>query len=342
MEISGRMYGLKLYDITDYPLWKDVFRKKNSMQLSGTAYYIGTKNQNGTETGLKSVYTLPVLAGSHPYYKNTGYLKTGYVLRCSLKTIGSFYHKEDSIEIKPEFYFVNKDGGGRQKVAIYYSESISGQYRNLIRVGSERDRQNIRSLYLGAEGLSVNQQEIADTAYAKKCDMETIRKKEAEWKGYQDLLLPSTLQTFAGTKHMEGWGRKLSAKVSKRKVLRSKQNWYFEYYLPASYHITEYGFDLEAYAKQYPIDFREDFWKKEGFLIVQFHIYANKGDKKELCYINNNRKYCNMWETEGYLYNRVDENGITFRLEDGDFAVFYYGNKQAASAGEDYAAGGTH
>ncbi len=341
VEISGRLYGLKLYDITDYPLWRDVFRKKDSNELSGLSYYIGTRNQNGIETGLKSLYTLPILADSHPYYQNIGYLKTGYIIRCSLKTIGSFYHKEDVIEIEPEFYFVNKDGN-REKVALYYNESFLGKYQNLIRVGSERDKQNIRSLHLGKEGLSVNLQEIEDTAFLKKCDIDTMKNKEVIWHGYKDLLLPSTLQTFSGIYHMKGKKKALPINSSTCNILQAKQTWYFEYYLPASYYIAPYEFDLETYAKQVSIDFKESFWKKEGFLIVQFHIYANKNGKRELCYINKDKKYCNMWKMEGYQYHRMDENGNNFYLKDGDFLVFSYGNKQSSSVGEDYASFGTH
>lgn len=345
VQISGRMYGLKIYDITDYPLWKNVFRIENTEQLSGRAYYVGTRNQNGIDTGLKSLYTFPILEGSHPFYQKTGYLKTGYVIRCSLKTLGSFYHEEDCVEIEPQFYFVDENGEHRERVDIYYDESVSGRYQNLIRVGSERDRQNVRSLYLGARGLSVNRQEIEDTAFVRKMTGDTVMKQGVEWHGYQDLKISSALQTFAGIQHMMGRRKTVPSNIGKADLLRSKQNWYFEYYLPSSYHIVPYGYDVEAYAGQYPIDFKESFWKKEGFLIVNFHIYANRQQKRELSYINEDNEkngYCNMWKTEGYFYKQTDKNGITFHLKDGDFAVFYYGKHQSSSAGVDYGAGGTH
>jgi hypothetical protein len=344
VEVSGRIYGLKNYDITDYPLWKNVFREKNSTKLSGKAYYVGTKNQNGVDTGLDSLYTLPVLAGSHPEYENTGYLKTGYVLRCSLKTIGSFYYEEDGIEIVPEFYFVDQNGENRERVDIYYDESVSGKYQNLIQVGSERDQLNIRKLSLGEEGMSVDEQEIENTAFVKGLGKDELREKEALWYGYKENFLSSALQTFSGISHMEGRAKPVAG-MDEKKVMRSKQNWYFEYYLPSSYHIAPYGYDVDGYAKQYPVDFHENFWKTEGFLIVKLQIYADRNGTRSLSYVNENnaaKGYCNMWKTEGFCYERTDENGINFHLQDGDFAVFYYGKRQSASAGDDYATGGTH
>lgn len=345
VEVSGRIYGLKLYDITDYPLWKEVFRTENGEKLSGMAYYIGTKNQNGADMGLKSIYTLPVLAGSHPYYKNTGYLKTGYILRCSLKTIGSFYHKEDSIEIMPEFYFLDKNGENRERVDIYYDESVFGRYQKLIKIGSERDRTNIRSLCLGEEGLSVDKKEIEDTAFGKELDKEVLKSEKAVWYGYKDLVLSSMLQTFSGIFHIKGQNKTAPLEMDKKNILKSKQNWYFEYYLPSSIHIAPYEYDVDGYALHYPIDFRENFWRKEGFLVVQFHIYANRDHKRTLSYINEINAaegYCNMWKQEGFFYEKTDENGIKFHLQDGDFMVFYCGSQYAVSVGEDYMEGGTH
>lgn len=345
VEVSGRLYGLKLYDITDYPLWKNVFRKENTQELSGTAYYVGTKNQNGADTGLKSIYTLPVLEGSHPFYQNTGYLKTGYVLRGSLKTVGSFYHEKDRVEIVPEFYFVDKQGENRKRVDLYYDESVAGKYRSLIRIGSERDAENIRILNLGSNGLSVGQQELKDTAFVENLDVEVVRDQQIQWHGYKELHLTSALRTFQGIYHMLGRNKAVPPGINEKEIMRAKQNWYFEYYLPSSYHITEYGYPVEEYGKNYPIDFQEDFWEKEGFLIVNFHIYADSEKERRLSYTNEENAslgYCNMWKTEGYVYHRRDGNGRTFHLKDGDFAVFSYGMGQAASSGEEYLAGGTH
>ena len=85
-QISGRMYGFTIYDISDEGRWKDVFRIKDTTMLKyfegavdGTkrnnyhndyAYYytVGSKNQYGHESGRYNKYTLPLINGSHPKY----------------------------------------------------------------------------------------------------------------------------------------------------------------------------------------------------------------------------------------------------------------------------------
>jgi len=345
VEVSGRIYGLKLYDISDYPLWQPIFRKENSSEPSGMAYYVGTKNQNGVETGLDPLYTLPVLAGSHPLYQRAGGTKTGYKIRASLKTVGSFYHEEDSIEMVPTFYFVDKNGENREQVEVYYDESVFGKYRKLIRVGSERDKQNRRTVGTLDSGLAINIQEIFDTVSIRGIKYEDMAGQAAEWNGYGSFQIPSALRTFTGIAHLFGGGYSILDDIGSVEVQRAKQNWYFEYMLPSSCHIAPYGFDVEEYAERHPIDFQETFWKTDGYLIVQFHIYACRDKERKLDYLNEANAvngYCNMWKTEGYYYEKIDENGVHFHLQNGDFLIFSQVESVSGSAGEDYAAGGTH
>src|SRR5690606_29684407 len=144
-QISGRMYGFTIYDISDEGRWKDVFRIKDTTMLKyfegavdGTkrnnyhndyAYYytVGSKNQYGHESGRYNKYTLPLINGSHPKYNNLGVLKTGYAFRFMLDTTGEMYGSGCTIRIIPTFYYVDKDGKNRQKVDLYYNEEIDGK-----------------------------------------------------------------------------------------------------------------------------------------------------------------------------------------------------------------------
>ena len=122
MEVSGRIYGLSIYDISDYPMWETVFRKPSSSILKknstsytdGTGkvnynknyyytYTVGTNDQYGNDTGRNVKFTFPLVNGSHPYYRNQGILKTGYLVRFSLDTIGNMYSDGTSVVIKPTF-----------------------------------------------------------------------------------------------------------------------------------------------------------------------------------------------------------------------------------------------
>lgn len=345
VEISGRIYGLNISDISDYPLWRPVFRKENSNEFSGAAFYVGTKNQNGIDTGLNPIYTLPVLAGTHPLYKNAGGTKTGYFIRGSLKTLGSFFHEKDTIEIVPQFYYVDSKGKNREQVDIYYDQTVDGEYRKLIRIGSERDQLNKRVLSLDQAKFYVSDQQLSDTAAVFGIDVSSFLSQETIWGGYQSFHIPSALRTFTGISGLLGAGRQIPSGMSNLKIQRSKQNWFFEYLLPSVCHIAPYGYDVEGCAKMHSIDYRENFWKTGGYLIVQFSIYACHNGDRELSYLNLQNEvngYCNMWKKEGYRYLRTDENDIHFELKDGDFLVFPHGQRQSGSTGEDYESGGTH
>lgn len=47
---------------------------------------------------------------------------------------------------------------------------------------------------------------------------------------------------------------------------------------------------------------------------------------------------CNMWNREGYQYQKQSYKGITFNFQDGDY-VIYYANK---NVNEDWTSSGTH
>lgn len=40
VQISGRIYGLNIYDVTDYPIWEKVFRLPNSLKMTGFKYTV--------------------------------------------------------------------------------------------------------------------------------------------------------------------------------------------------------------------------------------------------------------------------------------------------------------
>jgi hypothetical protein len=85
IEVSGRIYGLDIYDVTDYPIWEEIFRIPNSLKLKQNYdyqdginkysysknysydYALGTKDLYGNSTGRLPQYTFPLVKGSHPF-----------------------------------------------------------------------------------------------------------------------------------------------------------------------------------------------------------------------------------------------------------------------------------
>lgn len=336
VEISGRIYGLNLYDISDYPIWQNVFRIPNSLSLTGFKYTVGDKDQNGNSNGNNLKYTLALVNGVHPQYSNVGAIKTGYVTRFNLQTVGNMYGDNDYVRIIPTFYYVDSTGNNRKEVDIYYSETFNGKKNIMVKMGSPLDFENIKSIRTGDLYLGIPEQALNQTAYFSGVSLKDWKAQVKNIYTYINIMLPGSLRTF------EGYIPNIPVSVAEASVAKSVQNWYGEYYIPSEIHITPKGYNIKEYVKYYGgLTYKEPFWLKGGYIIVNFAIETIQNGQRHLSYINADnaaRGYCNMWNREGYQYRKIDYKGNQFNFIDGDYAL-YYSNK---SASKDYISAGTH
>ena len=128
--------------------------------------------------------------------------------------------------------------------------------------------------------------------------------------------------------------------ISQERLTSLEQGNYFEYCLPCDVRAVKKDFAVEDYAENYGIDFTEEFWKKEGYLIVSFHLTAMVQDEEYLNYDNTEKdsKYCNMWELEAMQQYRQDKDGVSFLFYPGDVIVLPVGT----SIKDDYRPGGIY
>ena len=299
VEISGQLKEFSIYDISDYPLWQQVFRKQNSLELTGFEFL---------------VKDMPLKQGSHPLFENMGTLKAGYVLRMSCLTIGEMEKEDAYIRIVPRFYHISKDLKERREVDVYYSETVQGNLQQLIRIGSEQDKNNVKTLQLGDIYLSIPKKELKETAEKKKIPIEEFLKKEHKTFTFSNIMLSSQIQMLCDTKGV--------------------QKWYFEYYLPSKIYITEKGFSLENFSDRDKLNLQEDFWIKEGYLVLNFDIETIRNGERYLSYRNEAMSaygYRNQW-----LYEKGEEIKSPYAL--GDVALLNLNQ----SAAIDYQSRGTH
>ena len=335
IQVSGRLYGFQIYDVTDYPLWQSVFRMKDSMKPTGNYYSVGRNDRNGETTAQSEKMTLPLIPGSHPTSPSEGAIPTGYAIRFSIQTMGSMDGEKDLVQCIPKFYYVSKDGTKREEVDLYYDETINGEKKHLIQVGSEEDGNNIKKMYLGNLYTSVPEEEITETANLLKIPMEQLKYTVSPSYTFQKIQLLSTQRTFVGNTKFS------SIPVSQDRIKCSIQKWYGEYYLPASVHAVSKGISVEEYAKEQMISYNESFWKTDGYIVVQFDITTIQDGTPHLNYKNVNHfpdGYCNMWKMEGYSNQKYDYQNTLFTLQDGDI-LFY---ELERSVADDYVVGGTH
>ncbi len=357
IQVSGRIYGLKLYDISDYPNWEEVFRKKNTMLFkyfegntdgtkqasykSSYAYYysVGTNNQYGVSIGRYSKYTLPLINGSHPNYSNLGVLKTGYAVRFMLDTVGQMYSNACQIKIKPTFFYVDAKGKNRQQVDLYYKEEINGKLHPLVKVGEGIDLVNLHEGVTGNVYSRIPEAELKNTAAVMNTSYAKIANQYSTMYSYSQIRLLKAFRTYIGTdyasyisKHSSFAEVKNATGLTTTSLSKYMQRWYGTYKIPTDVHAAPAGIDVFGYLKKHGIDYKEDFWLKDGYLIVNFNIVTidDKG-KEHLSYINGsnylNKGNCSMWVMEGAPLEKTDNKGNVFKLKAGDFIMYYIDKK---------------
>ena len=361
-QVSGRIYGLTLYDISDYPNWETVFRKKNSMlfkyfegSTDGTkrtsynddnAYYytVGTRNQYGQETDRLNKYTVPLVNGNHPKYKNLGVLKTGYAVRIMLETTGEMYSNASFIKITPTFYYVDAKGGNRRRVDLYYDEEIDGKYIRLIKVGDGLDQVNIKSSTTGNLYTRIPEAELKNTSAIINTPYSKLINQTSTMYSYSQIRMLHPFRTFVGWNYAADIAGldsfeavRTATGQSELSLSKYTQKWYGTYKIPQNVHAVAAGYDVRDYLSKHGIDYKEDFWLTGGYIIVNFNIVTiDKSGRENLSYINANNYLnngnCSMWVTEGANVQKTDSKGNVFNLRAGD-SIIYFSDKKY---GDDY------
>lgn len=363
IQVSGKVYGLTLYDINDEVIWGPVFRRKGYLDLKknlggtdGTIkgrvynkdyfyyYTVGAYSQYGLSSGRDAKFTFPIIDGSHPRYPGNGYLKAGYKWNFTIQTTGNEMMQDASyIEIKPKFYHIDKKGKKREEVDLYYSGIIGGVKKNLICVGSELDLINLRDSYAGSNLLAIPEAELKATAEIRGRDLPSILSVKGYLHSYGLIKTNNAFKMYSNKAYTEAVKkRKGSLTVAESEITRRKQSYYFTYALPNTFTAVSKEFNIEPYIKK-GIKYDEPFWKKDGYIIIQFEITCyNRMGIPYLSYINSDnyisRSNCNMWVMEGGQRTKTDSTGTILELKDGDTLIIYTTKTNV----DDYVSGGIY
>lgn len=333
VSVVGRLYGAKIIDIVDYPRWETVFRREDKITPTGFVYYSGTKNENGHLVQNKERAAIPLIRGSHLYQEQYGILKKGYKIKFLVQTIGDMYSKSDYLHIIPSFYYVDKNGKNRKPVDIYY-ESDTEDGKKFVKFGSDFEKSDKKQIHMTDAYSLAPIEELIRSSKLMGMEFSQIYEKPAIAYTFSEIQLSFRVRNFIGSEER-------NVKNTK-KALMSMQEWYGEYYLPASFCAVEKDTDLEAYIKEkYAVSEKDSIFLKNGYIIVNFQIRTLKNKKEELCYQNKRNAYagyCNMWKTEGFQKKRVDSEGIAFAFWEGDFILY----DLDSSMRDDFQIMGTH
>ncbi len=353
VDVVGRLYDLHVTDIADFN-WKSVFRQSDGFTPTKNSYWVGLNGIDGDPRGNSSLFTLPVRHGSHPDgYANVA-VKTGYSFKFDMKTKGNMFGKQDAIRIKPTFYFVNKNGTGRQEVDLYYHDKTN----YFVKIGSEKDK-IYREVKLNETSRNVPQEELISNAnyyyrhanefglndviadyypasYARKY-IKHFSKDSIETGPYGWQILNWKLRTYRGPQENQVPPNTM---IPANDIVAREQTWYGEYSLPTKVYAVKKGTEIGAAAQVGRINENHPMFLKDGYIIVNFNIETiRNGDVNNpyLQYID--AHYMNQWyDMEGFKRSFVDKYGYTFNLRDGD-VMFYHGD---AGSDLDFAPSVTH
>jgi len=357
VQVSGRIYGLTIYDVSDYPIWETVFRKHkgshilklNDGNTSGVTkekfnagyaydYTVGTADQYGKETGRLEKYTLPLVNGSHPKFTNMGVLKTGYSVRFKLTTIGNVFSSEDTVLIKPKFYYVDAKGENREEVDIYYTENFNGKSHTLVKMGSTLDHTNVKSYDCGEPYLSIPKSQLQIMADISKMELGDYVWKRTKLFTYTSIRMRYPLMTYVNTDYLlklkkdSQYDKIKASGIKDVNIVNRMQTYYGEYFFPSDTKAVKKDFDVYGYSAKYGVTDHEDFWLTGGYIIVNFDIVTLGTDgNKNLSYLNASnatKGYCSMWSMENPVpdkksYNGKDKKSTFFHFQPGDFMVYY-------------------
>lgn len=353
VQVSGRIYGLTITDVSDKRDWEEVFHYKGmtALKIDGNYangvirskydlncaydYKVGTRNQYGNETGRLARFTLPLVNGSHPRWSNIGILKKGYSVNFRLTTTGSRYGSGDSILIRPKFYYVDAKGNNRKEVDIYYSQYFNEKSNHLVKIGGAKDKTNINTYK--------TEEIVPDAAWKTMADIfnvshGTYRNKKLDLFTYSKIRIFMPLMTYSNlnylqtTKNSSEYPDIKDQGIKPADIMKRMQTWYGEYWLPADIHTVAKGYDVMKYASTKGIKYDEPFWLTGGYIIVNFEIVTlDSTGKEQLSYTNTDNAlngYCSMWNMENGAGNKKSYNGkakgsIEFKFEPGDFMVYY-------------------
>lgn len=367
--LSGKMFDLDQYDISDYPTLQNVFRGTDGYTKSGYFLHSGDKSLLSSMSVARLVDAASLIGDTYPIVSGQkiggndvsyGPLKLGYKTRYTIKTVGSMTSSGDHIKIAPSFYYIQKGKGLQSAIPVdlYYKQDIGGETGKLVKVGSDLDKLNSHQTCIGDRELDIDKNTLENTAKDQGYqDSKNFTDQVVNSWWYGDIALPSYSKVYIGTKNSDEGNRNnlfrmsdgtlfssdLVRGVSDDKIRKCLQQWYGEYYLPADTHAVPIGKYVTEISEG--VDFSENYWLRDGYLLVNFKPVSYEGGKEHLLYNSqvgdnkNKKEFINMWNIENRQSKKTDKNGQAFNFNEGDF-ILYDLDKNVMD--DDYSSAGTH
>lgn len=195
-----KLKNFRVIDVAD-PIWEDLFWEDSTNYLTNSDERPTLKQPTNKEF---KVNKLPLDNKSTPH---DAYIKKGYAFYFKVDS-EYLYRDYDRIEIKPTFYYWDKENNKRVQVDAYYNKNNNP----FTKVGSDQDTFTIKT-------------------YATKIS----KHGNIELGGYNKLTLTKEVRDFKGRPFYDGWKDEIQYVDGK------EQYWYGQYYLPDTTIFAEKG-----------------------------------------------------------------------------------------------------
>lgn len=317
VQVVGRIYGFKIIDIDNYPIWEEVFRtmKGSYVPKKENYFFVGNRTEEGkVASNRKNV--LPILPGSHPIYTNVGAIPLGYKIRFTVETIGDYSNATDQLVLKPTYTYVSEEGMKNENIDLWSMIYTDGE-RKLMKI---KDAGVPLSMVFDHPHRNVSEEELEFLVNSFGKNRYKMQTEEYEIGTCNEVILNNNVRSYIGSI------KELPEEVSDIDAKRSKQRWYGEFMLPDQTYLVDDSVDLVQYAVDTNgLDFNEEIFKKEGYILVSFEISSSKGKDSSGKDITYKSELCDMFRIEGFeakqkVWKKWEEE--EFHFNSGDI-LFY-------------------
>lgn len=345
---SGKMYNYA-FPNTDGSLTNRAKKKgvKESSNYDSDTRSNGKNCEEGTRSYHSDTDKYNVKIGMNKQYKDK---RTGVDIKRSAEC--KWYGDNGDISALQKYCLIVSDP------IIADKQDIGGETGKLVKVGSDLDKLNSHQTCIGDRELDIDKNTLENTAKDQGYqDSKNFTDQVVNSWWYGDIALPSYSKVYIGTKNSDEGNRNnlfrmsdgtlfssdLVRGVSDDKIRKCLQQWYGEYYLPADTHAVPIGKYVTEISEG--VDFSENYWLRDGYLLVNFKPVSYEGGKEHLLYNSqvgdnkNKKEFINMWEIENRQSKKTDKNGQAFNFNEGDF-ILYDLDKNVMD--DDYSSAGTH
>ncbi|MDF2820898.1 MAG: hypothetical protein K0R15_1339 [Clostridiales bacterium] len=256
---------------------------------------------------------LPIMPHKNSNLKFDMYsVKRGYNFYFDLKTNGEYKGEAASIQIKPSFYYVDRNGKNRREVDIYYF--TKGKLIN----ASDTNNVNFYTAMLDSWVRGIQAKEINNTiaAYRNILGLQggyiadsILKQSKIPIGSAFSIKLENDLRSFVGNI------TSLPNNIGQTKGLTSISRWSGQYFLPNNAVAIPKGTSLRNSST---ITESSSIFLKNGYIIVNFDIFYESNGV--------NYRYYPQWKMEGYNLNQG------FDLNYGDIILY----ETDHNASEDY------